>query len=68
MRGRALFFYCTCCLIWGSTWLVIKIGLGSFPPLLLTALRFVFAVIPAILAWLSAAVGFAPDIARVSRI
>jgi drug/metabolite transporter (DMT)-like permease len=39
MRGRALLLYSTCCLIWGSTWLVIKIGLADLPPLRFAGLR-----------------------------
>ncbi len=31
------------CLIWGSTWLAIKIGLADLPPISFTALRFVIA-------------------------
>lgn len=31
------------CLIWGSTWLVIKIGLGGMPPFLGAGLRFTLA-------------------------
>ncbi|HLZ65058.1 MAG TPA: EamA family transporter [Aliidongia sp.] len=34
--------------IWGFNFVVIKVGLGSFPPLLLTALRFSFAALPAL--------------------
>ncbi|HEV2677591.1 MAG TPA: EamA family transporter [Aliidongia sp.] len=34
--------------IWGFNFVVIKVGLGSFPPLLLTALRFSFAAVPAL--------------------
>ena len=33
--------------IWGINFSVIRIGLGSFPPLLLLALRFVLAALPA---------------------
>lgn len=33
-------------LIWGVNFTVIKVGLGSFPPLLLVALRFVIAALP----------------------
>ena len=36
--------YIILCLIWGSTWLAIKIGLGSAPPLYAATLRFVIAV------------------------
>ncbi len=35
--------------IWGINFVVIKIGLNSFPPLLYTSLRFLFAAFPAIL-------------------
>jgi len=34
--------------IWGINFSIIRIGLGSFPPLLLAALRFVIAAIPAL--------------------
>ena len=32
-RGRLLAVYVFCCAVWGSTWLVIKIGLRDLPPL-----------------------------------
>lgn len=32
--------------IWGTNFVVIKIGLGDFPPLLFATLRFVFAALP----------------------
>lgn len=35
--------YALCCLIWGSTWLAIKIGLVGVPPMLGAGLRFVLA-------------------------
>ncbi|MGH7557548.1 MAG: DMT family transporter [Gemmatimonadota bacterium] len=41
------------CFIWGSTWLVIKIGLADLPPFLAAAVRFVIAA--AILAGLARA-------------
>jgi len=31
------------CFVWGSTWLAIKVGLGSLPPLLFAGIRFVIA-------------------------
>lgn len=34
--------------IWGVNFTVVSIGLGSFPPLLLAALRFVLAALPAL--------------------
>jgi putative membrane protein PagO len=36
-------FYLLLCLIWGTTWLVIKIGLDDLPPFLAASLRFVIA-------------------------
>jgi len=39
MRGRAVILYCVCCLLWGSTWLVIKIGLDDLPPFLFGGIR-----------------------------
>jgi drug/metabolite transporter (DMT)-like permease len=35
-----LFLYALLCLIWGSTWLAIKIGLVGMPPFLAAGLRF----------------------------
>jgi putative membrane protein PagO len=37
--------YAVLCLIWGSTWLVIKIGLVGVPPFLAAGLRFVLSAI-----------------------
>jgi len=31
------------CFVWGSTWLAIKVGLGSLPPLLFAGIRFAIA-------------------------
>ncbi len=39
MRGKALFLYSVCCAIWGSTWLVIKIGLPDLPPFRFAGMR-----------------------------
>jgi drug/metabolite transporter (DMT)-like permease len=39
MRGRALILYSLCCLLWGSTWLVIKIGLEDLSPFLFGGVR-----------------------------
>jgi len=33
------------CLIWGSTWIFIKIGLGDLPPITFEAARFILAVL-----------------------
>jgi drug/metabolite transporter (DMT)-like permease len=41
------------CLIWGATWVVIKIGLGEAPPFYGAAFRFLFAaVILGLLVWI----------------
>lgn len=37
--------YILICLIWGSTWLVIKVGLNSFTPLFSAGFRFLSAAI-----------------------
>src|SRR5262245_12940375 len=38
-RGRRLTVYVLCCAVWGSTWLVIKIGLRDLPPFHFAAMR-----------------------------
>src|SRR5437016_3297819 len=43
MRGRALLLYSLCCVIWGSTWLVIKIGLADLPPFRFAGFRMAIA-------------------------
>ena len=42
-RGTSFAAYAMLCGIWGSTWLVIKIGLQGAPPFLAASLRFVIA-------------------------
>lgn len=37
--------------IWGFTFVVIKVGLGDFPPLLFSALRFLVAGAPVLVIW-----------------
>ncbi len=39
-----LFLYALLCLIWGSTWIGIKIGLNDAPPLYAISIRFLLAV------------------------
>jgi drug/metabolite transporter (DMT)-like permease len=43
MKARAVFLLL--CLIWGSTWLFIKLGLRDLPPLSFAATRFLLATI-----------------------
>lgn len=45
--------YAMLCVIWGSTWLAIRIGLEGAPPFLVAALRFAlaFAVLLPVIAW-----------------
>lgn len=43
MRLRVVLTYAGCCLAWGATWLVIKLGVQDLPPLRLAALRMTLA-------------------------
>src|SRR4030095_2412129 len=42
-KARQILAYSFLCLIWGSTWLVIKIGYGNLGPFNVAAVRFLFA-------------------------
>ena len=42
-KGRIAAGFVLVSIIWGSTWLVIKVGLGSVPPLFAVAMRFALA-------------------------
>src|SRR5205085_9408216 len=42
-RGLALAAFATVCIVWGTTYLAIRIAIQTIPPLLLTSMRFVFA-------------------------
>jgi drug/metabolite transporter (DMT)-like permease len=42
-RQRSVALYALLCLIWGSTWLVIKVGYGGLGPFNVAALRFFMA-------------------------
>lgn len=44
-RSRVALSYVLICTIWGSTWLVIKIGLETMTPLLAAGCRFLVASI-----------------------
>lgn len=41
--GKALFAFAIVCLVWGTTYLAIRIGVETIPPLAMTAMRFVVA-------------------------
>ena len=43
LRGRSLAMYVFLCAVWGSTWLVIKVGLRDLPPLWFGGLRMALA-------------------------
>ena len=43
LRGRALVAYLVVCVVWGSTYLAIRIGVGVLPPFLFAGIRFVIA-------------------------
>jgi drug/metabolite transporter (DMT)-like permease len=42
---KILFVWLTLCLIWGTTWFFIKIGLEDLPPISFAAARFILAVL-----------------------
>jgi drug/metabolite transporter (DMT)-like permease len=43
LRGRRLAVYLFLCAVWGSTWMVIKIGLRDLPPLWFAGIRMALA-------------------------
>src|SRR4051812_50149405 len=43
LRGRALVAYLLVCVVWGSTYLAIRIGVQELPPLLFAGVRFLIA-------------------------
>jgi len=43
LKTKVVLWLVVVCLIWGSTWLAIKIGLATVPPLLAAGLRFLLA-------------------------
>ena len=45
MINRKLLVYIALCLIWGSTWLFIKIGVANLPPITFAGVRFLVATI-----------------------
>ncbi|HTO87889.1 MAG TPA: EamA family transporter [Thermoanaerobaculia bacterium] len=60
-RGRVIAVYVFCCLVWGSTWMVIKVGLRDLPPFHFAATRMALACL------LMAPVAFAPGTRRPNR-
>jgi len=61
LTGRVLGVYLFCCAVWGSTWLVIKIGLTDLAPFHFAAIRMAVACL------LIAPFAFRPGIVRPSR-
>jgi len=43
LRGRVLFAYLIVCVLWGSTYIAIRIGVRTVPPLLFGGIRFFIA-------------------------
>ena len=43
LRGKALFAYLVVCVVWGSTYLAIRVGVRDLPPLLFAGGRFLVA-------------------------
>jgi drug/metabolite transporter (DMT)-like permease len=44
-KWRIIAAFTTLCVVWSSTWLAIKVGLGDLPPVSFAALRFVIAFV-----------------------
>jgi drug/metabolite transporter (DMT)-like permease len=67
---RVIFAYVFCCLLWGSTWLFIKLGLRDLPPLTFAAARMTLAA--AVLLPFAARARFAglrrPDWIRIASV
>ena len=67
---RLFFAYVFCCLLWGSTWLFIKLGLRDLPPLTFAAARMTLAA--AVLLPFAARARFAglrrPDWIRIAAV
>jgi drug/metabolite transporter (DMT)-like permease len=43
LKGKALLAYLIVCVVWGSTYLAIRIGVADLPPFLFAGIRFVIA-------------------------
>ena len=43
LRGKALIAYLLVCVVWGSTYLAIRVGVGVLPPFLFAGMRFLIA-------------------------
>jgi drug/metabolite transporter (DMT)-like permease len=43
LKGKALFAYLLVCVLWGTTYLAIKVGVSELPPFLFAGLRFFVA-------------------------
>ncbi len=50
---RPLHIFLAICVMaaWGINFVIIKVGLDSFPPILLSALRFALAGLPIVFIW-----------------
>jgi drug/metabolite transporter (DMT)-like permease len=57
LKGKALVAYLLVCIVWGSTYLAIRVGVSELPPFLFAGVRFVIAGV--ILLLVSRALGYA---------
>jgi drug/metabolite transporter (DMT)-like permease len=56
LSGRVLLVYLFCCAVWGSAWVMIKVGLRDLPPFHFAAMRMTLAcLVMAPLAWTGSA-------------
>ena len=44
-RWKIILAFTTLCVVWSSTWLAIKVGLGDLPPISFAAIRFLIAFV-----------------------
>ena len=66
--GVNVFVYILICLVWGSTWLAIKIGLSQAPPFTTAALRFILAAVTLTGISLARGYRYPGDLRRVLRL
>lgn len=60
--------YILLCLVWGSTWLAIKIGLSSAPPVTTAALRFLLAILVLVIIGLARRCRYPRDLKTLLRL
>jgi drug/metabolite transporter (DMT)-like permease len=67
-NAKAIFAWINVCVIWGTTFLVIRIGVGHLPPMLFAGIRWVIAgiVFITVLKWRGKSLPKAPEIVHLA--